>query len=369
MVRLLLTLFGALYFSTLYFSTLAIAQVAGDGAQADVNADMVRVANALIYTIENADPFQESMLELSKPELLFEPLENDARGDWSFWPRPRTGLSLRVMTAEQRILTHELLEALLTIDGHRKVVQVMQLEEVLRAQDIGGWPRSVEDYNLTFFGRPSITEPWVWRFEGHHVSLNVSVGPNGIKTTPTFFGADPAERRTGPLAGVRALPGETDLARKLLLSLDESQRSKAVVSAQAPGRVISGNLGSNNLNKPGNEREAWRATLEPAGIAVADLDDSQQQLVRDFINEIIRTYRPEISSAYLDSIDLDELSFAWMGSLEKRQPHYFRLQGGDFLFELDNTQDDGNHIHSVWRSLGSDYGEDLLGAHYRAAHR
>lgn len=364
MVRLFLTLFG-----TLCFSTLVFAQVAGDGPQAEVNANMVRVANALIYSIDNADPFQESMLQLSKPELLFEPIENDARGDWSFWPRPRTGLSLRVMTAEQRILTHELLETLLTIDGHRKVVQVMQLEEVLRAQDVGGWPRSVEDYNLTFFGEPSVTEPWVWRFEGHHISLNVSVGPNGISTTPTFFGADPAERRTGPLAGVRALPGEIDLARELLLSLDESQRSKAVVSAEAPGRVISGNLGSNNLGKPSAERESWRATLDPVGIAVADLDNSQRQHVRNFINEIIKTYRPEISSAYLDLIDLDELSFAWMGSLEKRQPHYFRLQGGDFLFELDNTQDDGNHIHSVWRSLGSDYGEDLLGAHYRAAHR
>jgi hypothetical protein len=38
------------------------------------------------------------------------------------------------------------------------------------------------------------------------------------------------------------------------------------------------------------------------------------------------------------------------------------------LIEFDNTQNDANHIHSVWRDLTRDWGEDLLGKHYAEAH-
>jgi hypothetical protein len=38
------------------------------------------------------------------------------------------------------------------------------------------------------------------------------------------------------------------------------------------------------------------------------------------------------------------------------------------LIEYDNTQNDANHIHSVWRDLAQDWGEDLLTEHYAQAH-
>jgi len=41
----------------------------------------------------------------------------------------------------------------------------------------------------------------------------------------------------------------------------------------------------------------------------------------------------------------------------------------DFLIELDDTQDDANHIHSVWRDFTGDFGGDLLDQHYQASHR
>jgi len=62
------------------------------------------------------------------------------------------------------------------------------------------------------------------------------------------------------------------------------------------------------------------------------------------------------------------LSFAWMGATERAAPHYFRLQGAEFVFEFDNVQDNANHVHSVWRDPRRDFGRDLLGEHYRAAH-
>ena len=64
----------------------------------------------------------------------------------------------------------------------------------------------------------------------------------------------------------------------------------------------------------------------------------------------------------------DTLHFAWAGGAEKRQPHYYRLQTDRFLVEYDNTQNDANHIHSVWRDPLNDYGADILAQHYATAH-
>jgi hypothetical protein len=57
-----------------------------------------------------------------------------------------------------------------------------------------------------------------------------------------------------------------------------------------------------------------------------------------------------------------------MGGTERGVPHYFRLQGSDFLYEYDNVQNGGNHVHAVWRSKSDDFGADVLERHYAAAH-
>ncbi len=36
--------------------------------------------------------------------------------------------------------------------------------------------------------------------------------------------------------------------------------------------------------------------------------------------------------------------------------------------EHDNTQNDANHVHSVWRDPGRDFARDVLGEHYRSGH-
>ena len=65
---------------------------------------------------------------------------------------------------------------------------------------------------------------------------------------------------------------------------------------------------------------------------------------------------------------LDALAFAWAGGTEPGQPHYYRVQGGDLLVEYDNTQNDANHVHSVWRLIRADFGGDVLAAHYADHH-
>jgi hypothetical protein len=239
----------------------------------------------------------------------------------------------------------------------------MRLEEILDVLDEAGLPRSVDHYRLVVFGTPSVDAPWSWRFEGHHVSLNVAVTPEHVSVTPSFFGANPAEVVGGPLAGFRVHGVLEDLGRELLMSLSSEQRALAVVGERAPAEIYSG-----NINKDRSQWDAWRETLVPQGIAVAELNEVQQHWVRRMLDEIVGNYRPEVAAEYLASIDIDDLRFAWMGSPERRAPHYFRLQGTDFMFEYDNVQNDGNHVHSVWRSKSRDFGRDVLGDHYRTSH-
>ena len=72
--------------------------------------------------------------------------------------------------------------------------------------------------------------------------------------------------------------------------------------------------------------------------------------------------------AEIEGADPGEIFFAWAGSTEPGQGHYYRVQGPAFLLEYDNTQNNANHVHAVWRDLKNDFGEDLLRQHYDESH-
>jgi len=125
---------------------------------------------------------------------------------------------------------------------------------------------------------------------------------------------------------------------------------------------------ASNIMKDPARWDEWREILRPDGIRVADLAPEQRALVAALLDEILGVYRPALAAEYWKTVDLDKLSFAWIGSLEPKQPHYYRLQGADFVFEYDNVQGNGNHIHEVWRSRSGDFGDDLLKRHYETSH-
>jgi hypothetical protein len=330
-----------------------------DGA---VQKEMVAAVSALIATVEQAAP-TETMLGVGRKSNLMLPGDSPERANWQYWPTVRVGLPLEYMSAVQRRLVHDLLQTLLSSNGYLKATHIMRLEEILDVLDEAGLPRSVDHYRLVVFGTPAVDNPWGWRFEGHHVSLNVAVSPERVTVTPSFFGANPAEVVGGPLAGFRVHGALEDLARDLLMSLSDAQRAEAIVAERAPAEIFSG-----NINKDRSQWEAWRETLVPEGVAVADLNEVQQHWVRQMIDEVVGNYRPELAEEHLSNLDIEELKFAWMGPPERHAPHYFRLQGADFMFEYDNVQNDGNHVHSVWRSKAADFGQDALGEHYRTSH-
>ena len=282
------------------------------------------------------------------------------RLNWHFIPRERAGLQIKEMTPEQRLLAQALLATGLSNRGYAKAVSIMSLEAVLAEMEkgkTGGAVRDPERYFVSIFGTPGGAEPWGWRVEGHHLSLNfTTAGDAAPSMTPSFFGTNPGEVRTGPRTGTRVLAIEEELGRTLVKALTEEQRKEAVILAEAPKEI---------LDVPG------RNDSTPQGLAQGKMTPEQSAMLVKLIKEYLFRCRPDVAAedwAKVEKAGLDKLFFAWAGGFERGQPHYYRVQGGHFVLEYDNTQNEANHVHSVWRDFDHDFGADLLGEHYKAAH-
>ena len=279
------------------------------------------------------------------------------RFDWHFVPRERNGLPLRDMTLEQRTAAHALLQATLSNQGYLKANAVIELERILGILEGRPERRDPEGYFVTIFGAPGSGRPWAWRFEGHHLSLNFSSPGNQVTITgPAFLGANPATVPSGSKAGWRALGQEEDLGRALVTSLSAEQRSRAVIAAEAPRDIITG-----------NEREARLDAFE--GLPASAMTDAQRQLLMNLVREYVGNMEAASARAWMARIGAEtEIHFAWAGPIEPGAGHYYRVHAPSFLIEYDNTQNDANHVHSVWRDLENDFGGDALARHYEEGH-
>lgn len=287
--------------------------------------------------------------------------DDDQRQDWYYVPKLRKGVPFKQLDPAQRRLADHLVEAGLSARGLHKVATIRDLEPILHEIEHGQGPvRDSEMYYVTLFGEPQDSAPWGWSFEGHHISLNFTMFQGGrVVSTPSFLGANPAEVRHGAHKGLRALSSEEDLARNLVASLDDAQRARAVISESAPSEILTA-----------NSRKAERA--QPAGIQAATLSGRQSALLMSLLEEYAGGMAPSIAAARLDKVKaagLSNLHFAWSGALERGKAHYYRIQGPTFLVEYDNTQNDANHVHTVWRDYEGDFGLDLLAEHYEKSHR
>jgi Protein of unknown function (DUF3500) len=299
----------------------------------------------------------------SRAQFEFEDLQ---RLRWHYVPREmfdRRGLCLKDMQDCQSKAALALMTSGLSQRGDWKARQIMNLETILaELERAAGTARHARDpglYYFSVFGDPTDRTPWGWRAEGHHLSLNFTV-VNGewIAPNPFFFGANPAEVRSGPEKGLRILAEEEDLARSLLTNLTGDQRSRALISPEAPADILTCALP--------------KVQLETAEGLPAELMSPEQRRVLD---ELIHAYigrLPEelarIELTKLRQADLNAVHFAWAGGDRPGGPHYYRLHGRFFLVEFDNTQNNANHIHTVWRHLEDDFGVDLLRLHHEVGH-
>ncbi len=330
----------------LLVSALLISASSALLAQPD--SEMLHAARAFLATMTPAQKAQASY-----------PFNSEERFHWFFTPVSRKGISLKDMNPSQRDTALKLLHAGLSEKGYTKAETIRQLENVLREVEQGRGPtRDPELYFFTFFGEPTESGAWGWRYEGHHCSQNWTIvngkSISSLATSPQFFGANPAEVRSGPMKGTRPLAAEEDLGRSLVKSLTPEQQKQAILSSDAPDEILTSNT-----------RVA--AIQEDRGIPYSQLTKDQQGTLLALIEEYLGAQPQKVAQAHLAKIrsaGFETIKFAWMGGLEPGQGHYYRVQGKTFLIELDNTQNNANHIHCVWRDFNGDWGEDLLAEHY-----
>ncbi len=277
------------------------------------------------------------------------------RQNWNFVPMERAGLSLKEMQPHQQQYAFALLQSALSHQGMNKALNIMALEQILRDLENDNPGRDPSRYFFLIFGKPSAQSTWGWRVEGHHLSVSLTlVNGHQIVATPSFYGANPAHVKQGPHEGLRVLADEEDLARKLVQEFSDEQRKIAIIETTAPKDIING---------PG--RTASR--LEPLGLAASQMTNAQRRMLMQLVRTYVFNLRPELAREDLRKIresGVQNLNFAWAGSTEVGQGHYYRVQGPSFILEYDNTQNDANHIHCVWRDFENDFGEDLLQKHY-----
>jgi len=342
----------------------AVVAPAGSAELAKLSTEMADAANKLLASLT---PEQKAAASFE-----FGPLDMDAaidkkdneRLNWHFIPKPRKGLTMKIMTPEQRELAKTLLRTGLSDKGADRLYSIMSLEEVLKAMEAGPPKtpaRDPENYFWSLFGKPGDTAaPWGWRVEGHHFSSNFTVS-NGKSAAagPVFYGTNPAEVRQGPKKGLRVLAEEEDMGRALVKSLSAEQMKKALISATAPKDVITV-----------ADKRVKMDKIE--GLSFGELTDAQKASLTQLVDLYISRLRPEMAKddvARIHAAGTDKVCFAWAGETEPNKPHYYRIHGPTFLIEYDDTQNEANHIHTVWRDLQNDFGGDLLKKHYAESHK
>ena len=234
--------------------------------------------------------------------------DTEQRRDWSFLPVPeRGGLPLGALDEGQRRLAHELIAAGMSMPGYAKVVSVMAMEHVLRA--------------LTLADSLSVSER----------------------------GAAIIYHRPPPILASRIVP-----------RLGEVERPEPAFPPELDYTISE------------EERDILSYVRgAPKGLRAAGLGKRRREDLTGLVANFAGRLPDEVAAAEMRRIEragLDNLAFAWAGGTEPGQRHYFRIQGPTVLIEHENTQDNGRHIHSVWRDPAGDFGEDVLAEHYRLHH-
>ncbi len=311
-------------------------------AREDTTPALMRTAaTALLGGLDDA--------QREKAQLAFS--DDAARRHLEYRPRPRPGLALADLGTSSRKAVHRLLATALSPHAYAQAMTIVALEEVLdRAED---WRRGrhSNDYWVTVFGSPAADDVWGWRFEGHHISVTMTVLGDQIVPTPIFFGANPARTDYAGRPVVRPLAAEEDLARALLAELTPAARIEAVVATSPPSDIRT------------SVSPRVDGVLAPLGVGSGVLGTTARGFLEQLVSAYLDRLPPALAAVERARVTGAELFFAWEGSERVGAGHYYRVQGPDLLIEYDNTDNDANHAHTVLRRPLSDFGGDVLAAH------
>jgi hypothetical protein len=289
--------------------------------------------------------------------LAARPFSDDGARRWvEYRPERRPGACLADLSGAGRKAASRLLGTGLSGHAYAQAMVIIALEEVLDRREGGRLGRHSNDYWVNVFGDPAGDGPWSWRFEGHHLSVTMTVVGDEVSPAPVFLGANPACVSYAGRPVSRPLAPEEDVARALLDAMGSAGRAVAVVSDRAPDDIRSGTSARAS------------AGIQPLGLAAGRLGPGPRAVLAQLVALYLDRLPAELAAREAARIAADELHFAWEGPITPGTRHYYRVQGDDLLIEYDNTTDDGNHAHSVLRRPHGDFGNDLLAAHYREAH-
>ena len=308
--------------------------------------------------------FLESLSDEQRKQAVFA-LDDNERRAWSNLPATmfkREGISFTEMLPVQRTLAHRLLQSTLSSQGYLKTSGIMHLDEILKGlveRAPGEPPMFGHDlYWIGIFGDPARDLAWGWQLDGHHLALNITVVGTDMCVNPAFMGSNPATILDGTYAGWNVLVAEDEKGKRLFESLDEQQRAKAIIPGKAPPDVITGPTHGDRLGTP-------------SGLRASELNPAQERLFKELLREYVHNYEHNVAHLQMERImkaGLDKIHFAWAGT-QNGEPYYYRIHGPSVIIEFDNQYPPGlstgpiNHIHTVFREPGNDYGEDLLRKH------
>jgi hypothetical protein len=318
-----------------------------------------------------ANDFLSTLDATQRSKVLFAFDDAGQRARWSNLPTamvPRGGISLAQMSPAQGKAAMALVSSALSPAGFEKVQQIMEGDEVNKAggqnnPNRGPGPgRSAASaalfgkdlYYISILGTPSETDPWMLQFGGHHLALNITIaGERGV-LTPTLTGAQPALFTVNGKI-VRPLEGESDKAFALLGTLDEQQRSHAILSYRVADLVLG----------PGQDGK----TIQPEGLKASAMTARQRAMLLELVSEWAGIIHESAAADRMAEIKagLDETWFAWSGTTTvapgSNLTAYYRVQGPTLVIEYAPQQLGGDpalHVHTMYRDPTNDYGRKLV---------
>ena len=321
-----------------------------------------------------SNEFLKSLNAKESDEVL-QAFNDSLRTKWTNLPiglAKRPGKKHGDLSDNAKIKFHELLTTIFSSQGYLKTTSIMQLDDMLNSKTRSSLDKGMIDekmfseikslhwdydnYFISIWNEPSLIEPWGIKLEGHHLSINITIVGDHISFTPMFIGADPAVMPFTKHAGLRVLSKEEDYGLKFINSLNDEQKKKATLSKEVPRDIIT------------NPNNTERIT-DYHGIRGKHLTSEQKQLLILLIKEYINNLEHNKAKQNLDSIEksgIDNIYFAWIGSYQRKVPHYYMIHGPDFIIEYDNVgfSNNGNHIHAIWHEKNNDFGEDILRVHH-----
>ncbi len=312
--------------------------------------------NSLMHKNNLAREFLESLNEEQRAVSQYD-FKDQKRFRWHYLPATsfdRPGIQLADLDEKQKQLAFSILKHNLSQSGYEKTLRIIDLENVLAEIEGNAHRRDPEKYHIAIYGNPD-EHTWGWAFQGHHISLHFTIVGDDVSFVPRFLGSNPAMIKSGPRKGERTLKREEDLGFELINDLSDAQKTKAIIADYKFGDIESANLPEIN-------------PLDPAGIRMQELNEKQQGILKSLI-KVYLSLMPDDQAAHrlerLRTEDMDEIRFAYAGAFELGAAHYYHVQGKTFLIEFENSQNNANHIHSVWRDFDGDFGRDLIREHYR----